>query len=168
MQKRTLNQLTIATVSAIPLFHGASDVWKAAFLSASVLFAVFTFELIFSLMKRFWLYSLRPLFALLILASVLSGVFLACNFLLLEQAAAVRIFPLTLTSAFFLVQSTLLANERSIGRIQVWIGFSALLLIVGISQDVNGMFREFLPVPFWVSGIALGIFFFLKREKKVS
>ena len=168
MRKSTLNQLTMAIVSAVPLFNGTTSLGEAAFLSVSVLSAVFTFEMIFSLTKRFWLRSLRPLFALLILASVLGGVFLICDFLLLEQVRAVRVFPLTLVSAFLLVQSTLLANETSSNRIRVWAQFSILLLIVGIFRQLSGIFREFPPAPFWISGLVLGVFFFLKPKEKVS
>ncbi len=168
MQKRILTQATIATISGLPLFYGVSSVGEAAFLSASVLFAVFVFEIIFSLTKCFWLHSLRPLFALLILTSVLSGIFLACNFLLLDEPAAIHTFPLTLASAFLLVQSTLLAGETSSNRIRVWLGFSALLLIVGVSRHLNETFQEFLPAPFWVSGIALGVFFFSRRKEQTS
>ncbi len=167
-QKRALNQTTMIIVSTAPLFYGASDIGQAAFLSAAVLLAVLIFEIIFYVTKRFWLHSLRPLFALIVLASVLSGIFLICEpFLINGKEASSHFFPLTLVSAFLLVQSTITMNQLFKSRIKNWIGFSALLLIIGVSRHWNGTFQMFPSAAFWVSGGALGIFFFLKREAKL-
>ncbi len=159
--------MTMTVVSAIPLFYGASDIGHTAFLVGSVLTAVFIFEIVFYVTKRFWLYSLRPLLALIILASVLSGIFLICeSFLLNGKDISAHFFPLSLVSAFLLVQSTITMNKLSKSRIQNWIGFSALLLIIGISRHWAETFQMLPSAAFWVSGGALGAFFFLRRGVK--
>lgn len=166
MQARQSDQIAVVAVSVIPLFSGASGIPAAVFLSSAVLFAVLIFELLFSLVKPFWLRSLRPLLALVLLASILKGIFLVCEPLLLEKTdELIPIFPLTLVSAFLLAESALTFKSGSIGaRARVWGGFLALLLIVGASRQWGGTFRMFLPGPFWVSGAALAIFFFLRRR----
>ena len=166
MHKRELSRITLATVSNVPLFYGASDLGKAAFLSGSVLLAIFIFEVVFHLTKRFWLHSVRPLFALIILASVLSGIYLISRAFLWEgRAATLQFFPLTLVSAFLLSCGTTAMNESFGSRIGTRAGFSILLLIVGVARRWGGTFQSFPPGPFWVSAFALSIFFFWNKKR---
>ena len=169
IQKRGLNQMTLAAVSGLPLFYGSSTIGQAAFLAGSVLASVFIFEVFFHFTRSFWLRSLRPLLALIILASVLSGIFLVCSSLLLAgDQNPLRFFSLTLASAFLLAHSTVAMTGAFQGRAWKWIGFSALLLVIGICRQWSGAFQMFPPASFWLSGMALGVFLFLKQRVKAS
>ena len=160
------NQIAIAVLSAIPLFSGASGIREVIFLGGSVFLSVLIFEGLFFVSKRFWPRSFRPLLALVVLTSLLSGIFLICGSLFLNQAAdAAAIFPLTSVSAFLLVHSTIFMKASLGSRVWAWGGFFAPLLAIGAIGEWNAAFQTFSPGLFWVTSAVLVAFFFLGRRQ---
>ena len=165
MREGEQDQMTLIVVSAIPLFYGASGMGKAFFMGGSVLLAVLVFEMFYFLMRRFWMRSLIPLLAVIILSCVLKSISLVAELFLKEPIGqATPIFPLTLVSAFLLAYRTVSSGKLMPVRMASWVGFFALLWFIGMCRESSGLFHMFPSGPFWISGIMLGALALFKKR----
>src|SRR3989338_1950634 len=169
MKAHHLDEISIGVISALPLFYAPVDIRHAILFGASVVIALLVFELLFSLVKHFWLRSLRTLLALIVLASVLELIFLVCRLFLPEPANETMgpTFSLTLISAFLLAHCTALGQKSFARRLRSWGVFLFLIFILGASRQWNTNFQAFLPGPFWVVACALAVFYFFRERVKL-
>lgn len=168
MRDEKLNSVAAAVVSALPLFYGSTDVNQAAFLAGSALFSVLAFEIVFSMTRKIWPHSFHSLLALIVTSSVLSAISMACDaFWFEENKSPTSFFFLTLVSAFLLVHTT---GKSEATRTRLWarMSFAALLLMIGLARGSSEAFQMFPAAALWIAGLALGVFFFLKRAVRAK
>lgn len=146
--KSSLHESIAVLGAIIPLISILKSTSVAFIISVSVLCAVLLFELIFLAVRRFCLRSLRLSLAFVVLSTVISAIWIAGPHFGFQRATSY--LPLSLLSAFFLVQATIREATTFSNRSKTWIGFFVLAIFTGYLSEQ--FIRNFFPGLLWLVG----------------
>ena len=168
MQQDRLDEIMRGAIAAVPLFGGIKNLPLSFYFFASVLFSVLICRLCLALIGRVLTRSLRSLFALVILASILEMMALIGEAFWIETLKPASSFlPFTLLSAFLLIHADLAGTNRSFSSASVWgwVCFGAVLLLIGALRSPSSLLQTFSPAPFFILGAVLAVFSSLNSQR---
>ena len=139
--------------SVLPLMYAFKDIATTVILSLCVLLSVVLFELIFAGLKRFWPRQFRFVFALIVLSTVISMIWISAVHLGFDEIAVY--IPAGLLSAVILVQSTIRQTLPILLRIKTWTGFLTWCLLTGCAA--KWLTAGFSTGLFWLTGFVIMI-----------
>lgn len=149
----------------LPLFHPANGIRSSLILIGSALLSVLILEALFNIVKRFWLRSFRPLFVIIVSATVVQGIFLVVHSKAwIDFNEAASFLPLVLMCALLLGFHTISTLDPLSGRIRLWAEFSFLVFVVGIVREWIPALVHFSPTPFWLSAWILAFVLFYRTR----
>ncbi|GEM_PF-5604996 len=155
---RDSGEFETALAAVLPLLYILKTTTDGLMVSIFVLTSVILFELIYCVVKKYLLRSLRFALALVVLSTVLSVIWFSSPLFGFPKVQSD--FFVCLISAFVLVYGSI--RKEKFNLLKTWGSFLGLTLFTGLV--VQNVRPSFLPVSFLAIGILMMICVYMRKK----